>query len=246
MLSRMSATLLERPVYGMRQVDVLLGLRGGTARRWIDGYNRRNQHYEPVIRKHTTGAEVVTWGEFVEARLLASYRESNIPMRKMRPVVERLRTELATPYPLAAARLWLYPEGGELVRRVQQEVGLERALHMVEVLRTGQLAYASQPDMNDASSTSSVSFTTPIREFLSHVDFDHDFASRVYPMGKESAVAFDPVRAFGSPAVGTVRTDVIAEEFRSGEPVASIADGFGLTVTEVRDAISYEQRLQAA
>ena len=29
-------TLLERPIYGMQQIDSLLGLASGTARRWID------------------------------------------------------------------------------------------------------------------------------------------------------------------------------------------------------------------
>lgn len=33
--------LLYRDVYGMGQVDRLLGLSRGTAFRWIDGYERR-------------------------------------------------------------------------------------------------------------------------------------------------------------------------------------------------------------
>ena len=32
--------LLERDVYGLSQVDRLLGLKGGTAKRWIEGYTR--------------------------------------------------------------------------------------------------------------------------------------------------------------------------------------------------------------
>ena len=42
MISRMAVVidLLERPLYGLGQVDRILGLRGGTARRWIDGYSR--------------------------------------------------------------------------------------------------------------------------------------------------------------------------------------------------------------
>jgi hypothetical protein len=31
-------SLLDRPTYAFAQVDRLLGLHGGTARRWIDGY----------------------------------------------------------------------------------------------------------------------------------------------------------------------------------------------------------------
>ncbi len=65
-------TYLERPVYGFPQVDDLLGLKGGTARRWIDGYERRGKGYPPIVRETRTDNELVTWGEFVETGLLAS------------------------------------------------------------------------------------------------------------------------------------------------------------------------------
>jgi hypothetical protein len=39
--------LLSRPVYGLSQVDALLGLRPGTARRWIDGYERAGRSIPP-------------------------------------------------------------------------------------------------------------------------------------------------------------------------------------------------------
>jgi hypothetical protein len=66
------ADLLERPVYGMGQVDYLLGLTPGTARRWIDGSKRGGRGYAPLVRVEPTGEEIVTWGEFVETRLLSS------------------------------------------------------------------------------------------------------------------------------------------------------------------------------
>jgi len=99
--------LLSRPVYGMGQVDRILGLKPGTARRWIDGYQRDGRRYQPVVRQASTGDDVVTWGEFVETRLLSEYRDAGAPMLLMRPAVERLREELDTPYPLASAHTWL-------------------------------------------------------------------------------------------------------------------------------------------
>ena len=90
------ANLLDRPVYGTSQVDRLLSLTPGTARRWIDGYVRGGRFYEPVIRPERTGEDVVTWGEFVETRLLAEYRGKNVPMIRMRPAIMRLRELLGT------------------------------------------------------------------------------------------------------------------------------------------------------
>src|SRR5205823_5080863 len=123
--------LLDRPVYALAQVDHILGLTTGTARRWIDGYRRGGRQYDPVIRTGSTGVEAVTWGEFVETRLLSEYRNAGVPLIHMRPAIERLREELNTPYPLASARTWLDVDGRELVRRIQDEVHLERRLALV-------------------------------------------------------------------------------------------------------------------
>jgi len=73
-----SLTYLERPVYGFSHVDDLLGLKGGTARRWIDGYERRGKEHPPIVRETRTDNELVTWGEFVETGLLARYRDAGV------------------------------------------------------------------------------------------------------------------------------------------------------------------------
>lgn len=225
----MTVTVLERPVYGMSQVDRLLGLHGGTARRWIDGYDRAGKHYPPVIRPATTGAETVTWGEFVEARLLAGYRSKGVPLVRMRPVVEELREELGTPYPLAHAKL--FTDGRELLAKVQKDVGLESPLQLV-VVRTGQMVLADDAE-----------------RFFDAVDWQEDgdrVALRVLPLGSRSAVALDPNRSFGSPAVGNIRTDIIAEEFRAGESPDSIARSFGVSREAVDDALRFELLMRAA
>lgn len=123
--------LLNRPTYGLAQIDSLLGLQAGTARRWIDGYRRGGKLYDPVVREHSTGEEIATWGEFIETRLLAEYRDAGVPMIRMRPAVEALREELKVPYPLASARMWLRPEGRDLVRVVEERVGLDSHLGRV-------------------------------------------------------------------------------------------------------------------
>lgn len=119
------------------QVDRILGVKSGTSQRWIDGYKRNGKTGPPVIRTEHTGEEIVTWGEFIEARFLAEYRHQGVPLIKMRPAVEKLREELNTLYPLASAQTWLAVEGRELVRKVQDDVGLHHRLLLV-VVRTDQ------------------------------------------------------------------------------------------------------------
>lgn len=70
----MALSLLDHAVYSYADVDRLVGLQPGTALRWLEGYTRQGRFYEPVLREERSGSDVVTWGEMVEARLLAEAR----------------------------------------------------------------------------------------------------------------------------------------------------------------------------
>ena len=215
--------LLARPIYGMSQVDRILHLNAGTARRWIDGYVRSGKHYPPVIREASTGDDIVTWGEFVEARLLAEYRRSGIPMIRMRPTVGRLR-ELFGEYPLARSRPFVADQ--ELVYQVQNEVGLDKGLYLVVVARSGQMMLAPSA-----------------ASFANAVDWGvgNDVVRRLHPRGYESPVVVDPLMAFGSPAVRGVRTDALAEQHRAGDPVWFLADIYELPEQDVRAALAFSE-----
>lgn len=231
MLRRMGdvVDLLSRPVYGLGQVDRILGLRGGTARRWIDGYRRGAKQYPPVVRERPTGEETVTWGEFVETRLLAQYRDAGVPLVRMRPAVDALREELQTPYPLASARTWLDVRGRELVRQVQEQVKLERALSLV-VVRTGQRVLDWAPPAEG------------FRQSVEWTDGEDAQPRLLRPAADLQDVAIDPLRGFGEPVVRNVRTEVIGELFRAGESADSMAELYALPRPTVDQALRYEFR----
>jgi hypothetical protein len=75
-----TVSILERPVYGISEAARHLGLRGDRTRAWLDGYDRNGVNYPPMIRERSTGADVVTWGEFVELGYLREYRRSGVPL----------------------------------------------------------------------------------------------------------------------------------------------------------------------
>jgi uncharacterized protein (DUF433 family) len=224
--------LLSRPVYSLPQVDRILGLRTGTAQRWIDGYRRGGKSYPPVVREDSTGDETVTWGEFVETRLLAEYRDAGVPLTRMRPVVDRLREELGTPYPLASSRTWLDIHGRELVRKVQEQVGLERRLALV-VVRTGQHVMWS-PEAE--------AFSRSIQWTGNSGDAEPRL---VRPQDDLVEVVIDPLRGFGEPVVRNVRTEVLAELFRAGESPDSLAEVYELPRATIDEALRYELRRAA-
>lgn len=106
--------LLSRPVYPYADVDRLVGLHPGTARRWINGYKRNGISYDPILRDSPQTSEWVTWGEFVETRILAEYRDQSIATQRLRGAVDALRERFQIDYPLAHLRPYLAAEAGEL------------------------------------------------------------------------------------------------------------------------------------
>jgi uncharacterized protein (DUF433 family) len=219
--------LLDRPIYSFGQVDHILRLTPGTARRWIDGYTRGARAYEPVVRTASTGDETVTWGEFVETRLLSEYRDAGVPLIRMRPAVERLREELNTRYPLASAKTWLATDGRELVRKVQDEVNLNQRLAIV--VRTGQGVLAWSHEADD--------FQRSAEWTANSVDAQ---IRALRPVADIPEVRIDPLRSFGEPVVRGVRTDIIAELRRAGDTTQMIAELYDLPVDVVDAAIRYE------
>ena len=130
-------SLLERPVYTYREVDRLLGLNPGTAKRWINGYRRNGRDYDPIVRDEPADARWVTWGEFIETRLLSEYRDVNeIKIIRMRRVVAALREHYRRRYPLAYSRPFVTVEDRQVLARVQEDTGLDSQVWMV--VDTGQ------------------------------------------------------------------------------------------------------------
>ena len=228
-VSEPSASLLDRPVYGLVEAAGLLGLRLDRTRAWLDGYERRGISYPPVVREEHKGDEVVTWGEFVELGYLREYRRCGVPLQRLRPVIHELRRKYSTQYPLATLQPFVMVK--ELVLEIQERNGLPSAIAIV--IRSGQ----------------QVMLAAGASRFYRKVEFDPvGFgAQRIFPAGPTSPVVIDPLVRFGIPNVNGVATERLWELFDAGEPVSQIADGYELKGTLVKAAIAYEeQRLSLA
>ncbi len=222
------ATILDREVYAMSEAARLLGVRTARLRSWVDGYSRAGRTYEPVIRLRSTGSDVLTWGEFVEAGYLREYRiKHEISLQRLRPAIIALREQFGVPYPLAHAKP--YVADRELVFELQEGLGLSGSLAPLVVVRNRQLI------LSDAA-----------RSFVEKVEFaspENGPVVRLYPDSRSSPVSIDPERAFGAPAVRGVRTETLFELFRAGESVDQIARGYDLDPSAVEAALRYEARV---
>lgn len=214
-------SLLHREVYVMSQVDRLLDLGIGTARRWIDGYERRGRQYEPLVRAETTGSDAVTWGEFVETRLIAEYRSRGVAVVRMRPAIMALRREFETDYPLATARPFLSEDGRDLVLRVQDETVLSPSLRFV--VRTNQ----------------NVMLSMEVQRFQQDAEYEDTDEVRRFRLFGTPNVVLDPEYGFGEPTVRgrRLRVSAVAEAIAAGEARDDIKATWDISDDVVDDAL---------
>lgn len=223
--------MLDRPVYTYREVDRLLGLNQDTAKRWINGYRRAGRSYPPIVREHPSDTRWVTWGEFIETRLLGEYRDvDQIKIRKMRGVIERLRAQFGRRYPLAYSRPFVRASDRELIARAQDEGGLDDECWFV--VRTGQYLltpraqrfYDANTYGNDPNQTDDDPVVT---------------ATRIDPQYPD--VVLDPERRSGRPTVAgrNVSVATLAGMVLGGDPVAKVAEWYEVTEHQVRQAVDF-------
>lgn len=217
-------TILSQPTYGLTEAARLLRVAPSTLRWWLEGSERDGRHYLPVLREKPAGSSILTWGEFIEAGYLREYRR-DLPLQRLRPLIEALRAELEVSYPLATAQPMT--DGRQLVWNLQVELDLPEELWMVVGGR--QLLLGSAADA-----------------FFKRIEFDPITleALRYTVMEADSPVVVDPTRSFGLPTIRGARTESIAELVMAGEPpevVAGIYEDYGISESDVFTAVRFER-----
>lgn len=217
-----TASLLSHPTYALSEAARLLQVAPSTLHWWLEGGDRGGIWYPPVLRPEPLGTSQLTWGEFVEAGLLREYRV-DLPLQKLRPLIEALRLELSTPYPLATARPMV--SGRELVWNLQQACDLPEELWIVVGKQQLVLGAAASA-------------------FFKRVEFDPHTAEaeRYIVMPGPRPVVVDPQVAFGAATIQRVRAEVLAELAESGEPIGAVVEiyqDYGITSEDVATALAF-------
>lgn len=172
----------------------------------------------PIIRPEPLDRRWVTWAEFIEAGWLRAYRRNKIPMKELRAFIEVLRDEFEVPYPLAHKRPLV--SGKSLVFRAQEAVELSQHFRLID--QDGMLTYPGQ-------------------SFVDRVQWKGDLAEGWRPVDDpKSTVIVQPDVRFGRPSVGGISTITIYEYAEEGASRDEIVEEFGVTRTDLRWALSFE------
>lgn len=234
MLARMSVTsILDREVYLYAEVDRLIGLSSGTARRWINGYERSGTAYPPILRVARRDTEWATWGEFVEARILAEYRDENIPTARLRGAIDGLRRLYGIDYPLAHLRPYLAVHDRDLTIS-GEDVGLSSDDELV--VRTGQQLLGG------------ASWSLIVQASLAQDERGEKVVTELRPDLEFPDVLISPDRYSGQPTFVGRRVSVatIAGMANAGERHEDLAADYGLSLEQVQAAIDYAKKYSLA
>ncbi len=225
----------EWPTYTYPQVDKLLTLSKGTARRWINGYIHHGKSYPPIVREGTLPTSWVTWGEFLETRLMANYRDiDNVPVQHIRRAVERLRRRTGDRHPLTKWSTFIKASGRELLFEVQDAPSDTDSFRFIERLSDGQLLLLPW-----------------VQEFVDSVvddEVQNDDITAIRPDLSFPDIVCVAKRRGGRPTVRgrNVLARTVAELVMSGEPPDDVAEWYSITPGQVEQARNYVRAHPAA
>lgn len=216
------------PLYTSAEAARFLGVPTSTFSTWAKGYVRR-----PPGRPQVRGRPILTsidaprnfptipFVGLAEGMVLAAFRKSGVSLQHIREAVRILEQEIGFDHVLASRRLYttgaviLYDyadaeDGGELV-------GLTEVVNRQRV------------------------FAPVVRDYLQRIEYSADgWAMRlVSPATPRPIVTADPSRAFGQPIFihGAGRVEDVIDRWKAGDPLAEVAEDFGVPSEDVEDIL---------
>ncbi len=189
-----------------------LGVPQQTFHRWARGYRRG----EPLLHVLERDSVLpVTFVALAEAYILDALRKAGVRPQRIRPALKKLQKEFGTPYVLTAAEL---------------------ATDGIDVL--WDFSRTPAGDGLIAADTGQHVIREIVKDRVSYVNYDDEGKPRQLqlPEWLPSKVVVDVHRSFGQPIfAGTgVRVTDVAGMIKAGDSAETVADEFGLDISDVR------------
>ena len=207
------------PAYRIGEAARYVRVPKSTVRWWVAGRDHYGRLFEPASKQPL----VLSFFNLVELHILAAIRRQHrVPLPKVRSAVDFLSKEFGTDHPLLSHQL--QTDGLDLF--------MEHSGKLLNISRDGQLAMRAV-----------------LKSALQRVERDaKGVPVRLFPFTRASmddgphVIVIDPRISGGRTVIARmgVATEVIADRLKAGESMEDLAEDYGLTDTEIEEAVRCE------
>ncbi len=221
----------EMPAYGTREAAHYLQLPHATLKSWVFGRPYPTQagvkFFEPVIKRPDETLPLLSFYNLAEAHVLSAFRrEHRIELRHVRSALDFVSQQFEWKHPLIEQR---FETDG--VKLFVEKLGV-----IYDASAQGQIVMDS------------------IRAHFKRLDWADNAVVRLWPFTRSSiadspkSVFIDPRISFGRPSLArcNIPTAVIAERYKAGEVIDSLADDYGCSRLDIEEGLRCELDLKVA
>jgi uncharacterized protein (DUF433 family) len=214
-------------IYTAPEAARMVGMRPGTLRRWLLGYEHHAKREDPLWRPQYDAGEddgiLLGFRDLIEARIVNALRAKKIGLPTIRVCMDRARNIVGEDRPFSTSQ---FKTDGKTI--------------FLEITRG-----LDEPQLIDLKRSQGV-FNRVVAPSLADLDFGPDGAERWWLLHGRRTLVADPSRAFGQPIVAEhgITTARVAEAVEAEGSVARVAKLYELKPGLVRDALAYEQMLE--
>ena len=211
------------PLYTLLDASRIIGLPANTLRGWARGYrykgtDGKQRDQDALIT--TTGpgrGAVVPFVGLVEGYVLNAFRESGVPMQRIRPALARLDDAFGLHTALASKQLMT--DGAEVLWRFGEETHDPELRDQLVMIRNNQLV-----------------FREVIEDYLQTITYDGEGnVTRIRLPRYRTDVVVDPRVNFGQPTLPNrgIRIADVIDRLNAGEDAAELASDYLLDINQV-------------
>lgn len=214
------------PLYTVTEAARFLGVQPRTFANWSRGYKTTFATRPAVIGKPIVTAVAadrhypsIPFVGLAEGMVIAAFRKAGVSMQHIRAAVAILEKEIGIAHALASRRL--YTDGAKVLFDYAERQNDKELAGLTVVLSRQRV------------------FAEVVKDYLTRIEYGtDDWAERlVSPATPGHTVVVDPTRSFGQPifAHGAVRVEDVIDRWRAGEPLADVAQDFGVPIGDIED-----------
>ena len=220
MQTRLDDAAHTTPIYSLSEAAHIIHAPVTSFQRWAHGYRFRQRREgevgwsPPILTGVREGrGYTVPFNALAEGFIVESFRRAGLPMARIRPAIEVLRSEIGLENALLSEKL--KTDGAEVL--------IENGDRELVVVRNHQGVFRDVVD-----------------QYLQSLSYRDGYVEFVrLPTFERAEVVVDPTRNSGQPTIARlgVRVEDVVSRVRAGEPMVEVAEDFGLEDAELRSLL---------